>query len=121
MSAALRGLATLRARHQSRWSSHLLMSLYASFGEMSRGDCGGVVDAVGDRVGRDQRTRLLSARLPRPKLQHPPRRPTPLEPKEIGQRPDERVGAVGRKACGAAVEIGGQRAELVLEIGRAHV
>jgi hypothetical protein len=60
-------------------------------------------------------TSVLLARLRRPIFDHPPRA-LPVEAQEVGERPDQRVGAVGRIAGGAAVEVGGQRAELVFEL-----
>ena len=50
-----------------------------------------------------------------PELIHPPRAPA-AHAQKVGQRPYQRVGAVRREACGAAVEIRSQRAELVLEL-----
>ena len=51
----------------------------------------------------------------RPKLVHPPCAAA-AHAEQVGQRPDQRVGAVRREAGSAAVEIGSQRAELVLKL-----
>ncbi len=64
--------------------------------------------------GRDPAA-ALTVSSPRPIIDHPSGA-TPVQPQEVGQRPDERIRPVGRKAGGAAVEIGGQGAELVLEL-----